>query len=111
MRSHYMNDLARTYALNRVNQRTKPPPFLRNWVALRVDPEAEPTTWTRRVLEVLRSGRHEVTHNENVKNRLDRRERLDEIARAVQEARQGQHYDSRLRLREGESDYTCGPIT
>jgi TIR domain-containing protein len=33
------------------------PPFLRNWVALRVNPDTEASTWTRKVLDVLRSVR------------------------------------------------------
>jgi hypothetical protein len=33
----------------------EPPPFLRNWVPLNIDPAAEPSAWTRRVLDVLRS--------------------------------------------------------
>ncbi len=33
----------------------EPPPFLRDWVALRVDPELEPARWTAEILQVLRS--------------------------------------------------------
>jgi hypothetical protein len=39
------------------------PPFLRNWVALRVNPDTEASTWTRRVVDVLRSVRSESTQD------------------------------------------------
>ena len=37
-----------------------PPPFLRNWVSLRIDPEREASTWTRNVLGALRNLREAI---------------------------------------------------
>jgi hypothetical protein len=69
---------------------TEPPPFLRNWVSLRVDPDKEPLTWTRHVLEALRSVRNEAVHGVSVKNRRERQKRLDEISKAAKELRKGE---------------------
>ena len=68
----------------------EPPPFLRNWVSVKVDPVAEPATWTRRVLDVLRSARGEAEYKLSDASRLERRQRLDEIASAAEEMRRGQ---------------------
>lgn len=69
---------------------TEPPPFLRNWVSLRVDPATEPSTWTRHVLDALRSVRNEAVHGVGPQNRRERQTRLDEIKKAAEELRQGQ---------------------
>jgi hypothetical protein len=69
---------------------TEPPPFLRNWVSLRVDPDKEPTTWTRHVLDALRSVRNEAVHGVSVKNRHERRKRLDEMSEAAKGLRKGE---------------------
>jgi hypothetical protein len=67
---------------------TEPPPFLRNWVSLRVDPTKEPSTWTRHVLDALRSARNEAIHGVDVQNRRERQRRLDEIRRVAEELRE-----------------------
>ena len=59
------------------------PPFLRSWVSLRVDPNAEPLTWTKRVVEAVRSD-----HSPNLialpaKRKRERAKRLNEIGRAA----------------------------
>jgi hypothetical protein len=59
-------------------------------VSLRVDPVAEPATWTRHVVEALRSARGEAEYELSDASRLERRQRLDEIARAAEEMRRGQ---------------------
>lgn len=64
-----------------------PPPFLRNWVHLRVDPDKEPSTWTRHVVDALRSDRYEVLHGAETANRLERQRRLDELSHAAEELR------------------------
>jgi hypothetical protein len=70
------------------------PPFLRNWVSLRIDPATEPNTWTRRVLDALRNIRNEAVHGVGPQNREERRERLDEVRRAAEELRKGQTDES-----------------
>jgi len=65
----------------------EPPPFLRDWVSLRVDPDKEPTTWTRHVLDALRSLRNEAAHDVLGQSRRARAKRLDEISRAAEELR------------------------
>ena len=70
---------------------TEPPPFLRNWVSLRVDPAKEPLTWTRHVLDALRSGRNEAVHGVVAQNRRERQKRLDEISKAAEVLREGRH--------------------
>jgi hypothetical protein len=62
-----------------------PPPFLRNWVSLMVDPAAEPSSWTRHVVDALRSARNEAAHAPNAENRRERQQRLDEITRTAEE--------------------------
>lgn len=66
-----------------------PPPFLRNWVALRVNPDTEASTWTRKVIDVLRNLRNETTHA-GPKSREERQKRLEEIRKAVEALREGQ---------------------
>ena len=65
----------------------EPPPFLRDWVSLRVDPDKEPATWTRHVLDALRSLRNEAAHDVGGQSRRAREQRLDEIGRAAEELR------------------------
>jgi hypothetical protein len=65
-----------------------PPPFLRNWVALRVNPDAEASTWTGRVLDVLRNARNEAVHAGS-KSREERQRRLEEIKEAAEAMREG----------------------
>ena len=67
----------------------EPPPFLRSWVSLRVDPDKEPTTWTRHVLDALRTARNEAVHDVGGQNRRERQRRFDEISKAADELREG----------------------
>lgn len=60
--------------------RNDPPPFLRNWIALTVNPGTEPATWTSQVIDILR--KQEV--HANPASREERRKRLDEIREAVE---------------------------
>jgi hypothetical protein len=64
-----------------------PPPFLRQWVSLRIDPEAKPENWTSQVLQVLRSAREPVEFGLATRDRQERERRLDEMARAVEASR------------------------
>jgi len=66
------------------------PPFLRNWVALRIDPEREASTWTRHVLGALWNLRNEAVHGINPQSREERHERLNDIRKAAEELRKGQ---------------------
>lgn len=63
------------------------PPFLRDWVSLRIDPSAEPTRWTSDILNVLRSARNRVVHGSGIREQPERNQRLAEIARATEEVR------------------------
>jgi len=63
----------------------EPPPFLRDWVSLRIDPANGPTTWTGDVLQALGAGRNEAAHGLSTPGRRERQMRLDEIARAAKE--------------------------
>jgi hypothetical protein len=69
---------------------TEPPPFLRNWVFLRVDPNQEPATWTRRVLETMRVSNNDDVHDLSAQNRCERQKRLDEIRKAAEELRESE---------------------
>lgn len=69
---------------------TEPPPFLRKWVPVRVDPVAEPATWTQRVLDALRSARNRAVHDLAPRDRRERDERLTEISKAAEELRKQQ---------------------
>lgn len=62
-----------------------PPPFLRNWVSLRIDPGAEPATWTRRVLDVLRNFRYDTMRGSGPEIREERRKRFDELREAAEQ--------------------------
>jgi TIR domain-containing protein len=64
---------------------SEPPPFLRNWVGLRVDPAAEPANWTRHVVDALRSAQNEAVHVPSAEYRRERQQRLDEISRAAEQ--------------------------
>jgi hypothetical protein len=64
-----------------------PPPFLRNWVALKVNPDTEALTWTRKVVDVLRDLRNEAVHTTS-KSRQERQKRLEEIRQAVETLRE-----------------------
>ena len=63
---------------------TEPPPFLRNWVSLLVDPDAEPANWTHHVVDALRSAPSELTEAQIAENRRQRQLRLDEIGRIAE---------------------------
>lgn len=64
---------------------TEPPPFLRSWVALMVDPAAEPANWTRHVVSALLSAPNERAHAPSEENRRERLRRFDEISRIAEE--------------------------
>ena len=70
--------------------KSEPPPFLRNWVSLRVDPETDAPTWTGSVLDTLRRVRNEAVHGAGPQNRAERRQRLDELRKAAESLRQAQ---------------------
>ncbi|MCC6364902.1 MAG: toll/interleukin-1 receptor domain-containing protein [Bryobacterales bacterium] len=67
-----------------------PPPFLRNWVSLRINPQTESSTWTRHVLDTLRNFRNEAVHGVSARNREERLNRLDEVRKAAEELRKTQ---------------------
>lgn len=76
------------------------PPFLRDRVALYLNPADEPVVWGRQVLDALASARP--AEAENTRGDVDRRERqerFDEIARAAQQLRFGQPETPRYRLK------------
>ena len=62
---------------------SEPPPFLRNWVSLNVDPTAEPLTWTRRVVDAVESTHSPSVRGLTPKSRRERAKRLSEIGKAV----------------------------
>lgn len=72
----------------------EPPPFLRRWVALRIDPVSDPEGWTKRVLQELRSRRDWSLHGLTGRDRQERERRLNEIGRMAQELRQHELGDS-----------------
>lgn len=61
------------------------PPFLRQWVSLRIDPAAEPGIWTDQVLRALRSTPDPAVHGLTSEDRRERRQRLNEITHAAEE--------------------------
>jgi hypothetical protein len=67
----------------------EPPAFLRNWVALRVNPDTEALTWTRKVLDVLRNVRTEAIHDAS-KGSKEFQRRLEELNDGVEALREGQ---------------------
>jgi hypothetical protein len=68
---------------------TQPPPFLRGWAALAVDPVAEPGTWTNRVVDALRSTRSSALRDFSSEERQELRQRLNEAAHAAEEMDRG----------------------
>jgi hypothetical protein len=63
------------------------PPFLRNWAPLRVDPEALDVTWTKKVLEALRSPIYGAAHDLPPDAKQEREERFVEIRKIVEQLR------------------------
>jgi hypothetical protein len=63
----------------------EPPPFLRNWEWLMVDPAVEPANWTRHVVDALRSAPADTAHAPSPEDRRERQQRLDEIRRTAEE--------------------------
>jgi hypothetical protein len=61
------------------------PPFLRDWVSLQIDPNAEPARWTAEVLKVLRSSRNRAVHGNGSREQQERHQRFDEMAHATEE--------------------------
>jgi TIR domain len=64
---------------------TEPPPFLRNWVSLNVDPAAEPVNWTHHVVSALLSAPNELSPAQIAENNRLRQRRLDEMSRIAEE--------------------------
>lgn len=62
-----------------------PPPFLRNWVSLRIDPHT--ASWTHQVLDALRNPPNEPFDDQGRQNRAEREKRLDEVRKAAEELR------------------------
>jgi hypothetical protein len=56
------------------------PPFLRDWVSLRIDPDDEPAKWIADVLQVLRSARNRFVSGAT---HAERQARLNDMAREV----------------------------
>ena len=67
-----------------------PPPFLRNWVSLRIDPQREASTWTHHVLGALQNLRNKSVHSVDPQNREERNERFSEVRKAAEELWKGQ---------------------
>jgi hypothetical protein len=63
---------------------SEPPPFLRNWVSLKVDPTAEPQSWTERVVGALGVIDSPRVRDLTARSRRERQKRLNEIGKAVQ---------------------------
>ena len=68
----------------------EPPPFLRNWVPLRVDPGTEPSKWILRVVDALESRRTEVAERASPDAQAERIERWQEIGRAARLLRESE---------------------
>lgn len=64
----------------------EPPPFLRDWVALRVNP-SDSSEWTSQVLQLLRAAPTRVQHGFSSVELETRHKRLGEIALAAEELR------------------------
>jgi hypothetical protein len=62
---------------------SEPPPFLRNWVSLNVNPTAEPLTWTRRVVDAIEATHSPTMRGLTSKNKRERAKRLSEMGKAV----------------------------
>ncbi|HUA60946.1 MAG TPA: toll/interleukin-1 receptor domain-containing protein [Verrucomicrobiae bacterium] len=66
------------------------PPFLRNWVSLRIDPKSEGSTWTYHVLDAMRNIGNESTPAPDPLIRAQRQSRLEEVRKAAEELRKEQ---------------------
>jgi hypothetical protein len=64
------------------------PAFLRNWVPLRIDPDENPATWTRHVLDALPSLPNGLGQHLNRRSRRELQQRLDEIGKMAEELRE-----------------------
>jgi TIR domain len=62
---------------------SEPPPFLRGWVPLTVDPTAEPSTWTGRVLDAMNAGAQREPSEGKIVDQQEYEKRLDQIAHAA----------------------------
>lgn len=62
---------------------SEPPPFLRGWVSIKVDPAAEPQTWAHRVVDAVESMHSPGVRGLTAKSRHERQKRLSEIGEAV----------------------------
>jgi len=74
---------SKTKVLPVVTGSSEPPPFLRNWVTLKVDPKAEPLTWTKRVVDAVQSNHPPTIRALPAKSKRERAKRLNEIGRAA----------------------------
>lgn len=70
----------------------EPPPFLRNWVHLNVDPESEPSGWTSRVIDALVRRRNELSQTSPPEAERERARRLDELADAIVELERAENH-------------------
>ena len=66
------------------------PPFLRDWVPLKVDPDTDPAIWTKAVLNALGNLRSESVHRGRSSNRTERQRRFEELRAAAEQLREGQ---------------------
>ena len=73
------------------------PPFLRDWVPLRVDPRTDASVWTREVVDVLQDFRNHAVHGLDSRNRAERQRRFAELRTTAEQ------------LREGQSDHPIAP--
>jgi hypothetical protein len=60
------------------------PPFLRNWVSLRVDPADEPQTWTHRVVNALESLNSMTARGLDAKSKRQRIKRFFQMGAAIE---------------------------
>lgn len=68
----------------------EPPPFLRNWVQLHIDPSAESGPWTSRVIDALAGRGGWSAHVRPPEAQRERAQRLDELSEAVDELERAQ---------------------
>ncbi|MFN7926155.1 MAG: toll/interleukin-1 receptor domain-containing protein [Bryobacteraceae bacterium] len=71
----------------------EPPPFLRNWVPLRVKPDTEAATWTQNVLDVVRNPQIKSAYRVTARSLAERRKRMAEINRAAERMRKAELRD------------------
>jgi hypothetical protein len=64
-----------------------PPPFLRYWVPLKIDPDAERSTWTSLVLDTLGNIHDDRFQGRSPANREERIKRFEKIQAAAEELR------------------------